>query len=424
MKFTLVPLSFLAGSAVVKAYPLRTRGNAPNDKNNNQACYNQNSSDGIVGAAYFITNQPDGNFIVGSDIGNDGKLTFKDAIWAGGRGAHGKTDPMPEGPDPLFTQGAVKVSGQHVFTVNAGSNTATMFSINQNEPAKLKMVGQPVSTGGEFPVSVTISKQSGNVCVLNGGKVNGINCFKQDPKLGLIQLDDAQRSLGLNQTTPATGPAGSVSHVLFSEDGKQVIASVKGVPPKPGFLAVWDVDSKTGALSKDFTKVTPEGGLLPFSMSVIPGKNAVLATDAGVGFDIFDFKNGKNASSTAVPIEGQSATCWSTFSPKTGNFFLTDIGTGQVTEVNVDDKLKGTIVKQYPQGNDSATIDNDIATINNKDFLYVMAAKKTSIMVLSLDAPGKAKPLQEFNFADAGKQAGVKIDANNLQGMTVFIRGN
>ena len=49
-----------------------------------------------------------------------------------------------------------------------------MFSINPSEPAKLKMVGQPVSTGGEFPVSITISKQTGQVCVLNGGTVNGV----------------------------------------------------------------------------------------------------------------------------------------------------------------------------------------------------------------------------------------------------------
>jgi hypothetical protein len=107
------------------------------------------------------------------------------------QGAHGL--PAPFGTDPFFAQGAIKVSGNNVFTVNvsvitiffrqcthlvcsdqAGSNTATMFSIDANEPAKLKMVGQPVSTGGEFPVSVTISKQSGQVCVLNGGRVNGV----------------------------------------------------------------------------------------------------------------------------------------------------------------------------------------------------------------------------------------------------------
>jgi hypothetical protein len=137
-------------------------------------------------------------------------------------------------------------------------------------------------------------------------------------------MDNTQRPLNINQTTPATGPAGSVSHVIFNEAGSQLLASVKGVPPVPGFIAVWDVDAKTGALSSDFTKVTPEApGLLPFSMTIIPGKNAVLATDPGVGFAIFDFKNGKNASSSIVPINGQKATCWSSFSTKTGNFYLT-----------------------------------------------------------------------------------------------------
>ena len=229
------------------------------------------------------------------------------------------------------------------FLFQAGSNTATMFLIDPKEPAKLKMVGQPVSTGGEFPVSMAISKQSGQVCILNGGRVNGIkfvatsnanllscltlspnSCFRQDPKLGLLQLDNTQRSLNLNQTTPANGPAGTVSHVIFNEDGSQLLASVKGVPPTPGFIASWDVDSKTGALSTNFTMSTPaKGGLLPFSMTVIPGKDAILNTDAGVGFDILDYKNNKTASSSIVPISGQKATCWSSFSNKTGNFYLT-----------------------------------------------------------------------------------------------------
>ena len=140
-------------------------------------------------------------------------------------------------------------------------------------------------------------------------------------------MDNTQRSLNLNQTTPATGPPGTVSHVIFNEAGSQLLASVKGVPPKPGFIASWAVDPKTGALSENFTMSTPaQGGLLPFSMTVIPGKDAVLATDAGVGFDIFDFQKGAPASSTIVPITGQAATCWSAFSNKTGNFYLTVCG--------------------------------------------------------------------------------------------------
>ena len=33
-----------------------------------------------------ITDEPDGNFIVGNDVAADGKLTFKYATWAGGKG--------------------------------------------------------------------------------------------------------------------------------------------------------------------------------------------------------------------------------------------------------------------------------------------------------------------------------------------------
>jgi hypothetical protein len=161
---------------------------------------------------------------------------------------------------------------------------------------------------------------------------------------------DTQRDLHINQTTPATGPAGSLSHVIFTEDGKQLVASVKGTPPTPGFLAVWDVQSD-GSLSEEFQRLAPEkGGLLPFSMTNIPGKNAILATDAGLGFDVFDMSNsgsatGNNTKSSANEIKGQKATCWSSFSPKTKNFYLTDIGTSLVTEVNLDDNLKGSIVK-------------------------------------------------------------------------------
>lgn len=166
-----------------------------------------------------------------------------------------------------------------------------------------------------------------------------------------MPIANSVRSLKLNLTTPAAGPAGSVSHIVFSEDNKQLVASVKGVPPQPGFLAVWDI-ATDGSLSKDFQSIAPaKGGLLPFSMTVIPGKNAILATDAGLGFDIFAFGDAKNATggaagqSSAVPIAGQGATCWSSFSPKTKNFYLTDVGTSLVTEINIDQNLKGTIVK-------------------------------------------------------------------------------
>jgi len=312
-------------------------------------------------------------------------------------------------------------------TVNAGSNTVSVFSIDPKDPAKLKILGKPAPSEGEFPMSLAFNKEGKQLCVLNGGKVNGVNCYKVDQKNGLSAQPNAKRDLGINQTTPATGPAGSLSHVIFSEDGKKLVAAVKGTPPTPGFLAVWDVQGD-GSLSEKFQKVAPEkGGLLPFSMTVIPGKNAILATDAGLGFDIFDMSNkgtgkGGKTKSSANEIKGQKATCWSSFSPKTKNFYLTDIGTSMVTEVKVDGNLKGSIVKQYPQGDNSGTIDNDIATVGNNDFMYVMAANATAVDVLSLNAPGKAASVQKLDIAGPAKAAGLPVSKDNLQGMTTFIK--
>jgi len=303
----------------------------------------------------------------------------------------------------------------------------SVFNIDSTNPTNLEMIGEPVGSGGEFPVSLAINSAGNSVCTVNGGAVNGVAGFSVDKTKGLIPIANTVRSLNLNQTTPATGPAGTASHVIFSEDGTKLVASVKGVPPTPGIFAVWDI-AQDGSLSADFQAIQPsQGGLLPFSMTVIPGKNAILATDAGVRVDIFDMNAQPNnnvaaGQSSILKIDGQSATCWSSFSPKTGSFFVTDIGTSQVTEISLDANLKPSIVKQYPQGDGVATIDNDIATVGGNDFMYVLAANATQVKVLSLPAPGKATALQTLDIAGPAKAAGLTINAANLQGMTSFIK--
>ncbi|EIN04866.1 hypothetical protein PUNSTDRAFT_138065 [Punctularia strigosozonata HHB-11173 SS5] len=388
-----------------------------------------------AGAVYFITNEPSGNFVVSADIKSDGTLTLARAVSADGRGQHGNDSPAAEGPDGLFSQASIKASqnGKVLATVNPGSNTIAVFAINAKNPSVIDMIGGPVSTEGEFPMSIAFNEAGNKVCVLNGGQVNGVNCYKVDPKDGLEAIPGTLRSLGLNQTTPATGPAGTTSHLLFSSDEKSLMASVKGVPPQPGFIAVWSVNDDN-SLSPNFTKVAPAaGGLLPFSMTPIPGKNALLVTDPGLGFDVFDMSNvqaGGSSQSTvnatgqssANPISGQSATCWSSFSNKTGSFYLIDIGTAMVTEVNVDSNLNGTIVKQYAQTANSGPIDNTVATVNGKDFLYVLGANATQIDVLSLNAPGQAKGIQTLDIAGPSKKAGLTVNRLNLQGMTAFIK--
>jgi hypothetical protein len=418
MKFSTFLLSLLASGFVV-ASPIYQR-------TIHATKYMSKATGNSVGAVYFITNEPAENFVVSADIAQDGTLTLRQAVSTGGNGSHGVTDP-PDGPDPLFSQGAIKSSRDLdiIATVNAGSNTVTLYAIDTADPAQIQVLGQPMFSGGDFPMSVAINVPGNQLCVLNGGAKNGVGCFSIDKQRGLIpQLNNA-RSLGLNQTTPPQGPAGTTSELIFSEDHKKLIASVKGTPPQPGFFAVWDV-SADGSLSSNFTSLPPNtGGLLPFSMTVIRGQNALLATDAGVGFDIVDLADFSQSNrSSVVPIEGQGATCWSAHSEKTGNFYLTDIKTSIVTEVHIDKNLKGSIVKQYAQGNGSGTIDNAIATLPNDDFMYVLSANVTSIDVLSLNAPGQAKHIQRLDLAGPSKSAGLTLTGANLQGMTAYVKKN
>ncbi|KAI0756058.1 hypothetical protein C8Q80DRAFT_1264165 [Daedaleopsis nitida] len=340
-----------------------------------------------AGAVFFMTNEPDENVVMVASINRDGSLRLERAVSTGGGGAHGISDPI--GADGLFAQSGIKASqkGQVLATVNPGSNTISLFSINPKVPTDIQQIGNPISSEGEFPMSLTFNDAGSRLCVLNGGTVSGVNCFTVDKKAGLKAIPNSLRSLALNQTNPPNGPPGSASQILFSPDGTQLLASAKGNPPlTSGFIAVWD--------------------------------NALVNTDPNLGFAIIDLAGNR---SQAVAIEGQGATCWSSMSAQTGNFYLTDVGTATVTEVSVDDNLQPTIVKQYKQVAGSGTIDNDIATVGGKDFLYILAANAATVDILALKGPGRAESAGRMDIAGLSRLAGVPITPVNLQGMTHFI---
>ena len=110
----------------------------------------------------------------------------------------------------------------------------------------------------------------------------------------------------------------------------------------PGYLAVWDVQQDGSLSAQHSQKALASGGMVAFSLTHIPGENAFLLTDPGVGFDIVDF-SAKNRQSS-VAIDGQAATCWSTRSAKTGNYYTIDVGGNAIREVHVDGNLKGNVI--------------------------------------------------------------------------------
>lgn len=156
---------------------------------------------------------------------------------------------------------------------------------------------------------------------------------------------------------------------------------MKGDSKNNGFIAIFGVQND-GSLANQHKTITPPGNSQPFGMTIIPGKNALLVADASIGFDIIDLNGNKSA---AVKINGQNETGWTSFSQKTGNFYLTDIGTSIISEVNVDNNLNAKVVKvrtqlilpfltlitataqQYKQTANSATMDSDVISVGGNE---------------------------------------------------------
>ncbi|KIJ53136.1 hypothetical protein M422DRAFT_242250 [Sphaerobolus stellatus SS14] len=295
-----------------------------------------------VGAAYFLTNEQSGNFLVSNVIGADGKLSHGEVNRIGGADQYKTFLSYPASDFPSIKVHMVFSAG----AVTPGSNSVDAFEIDATNPTKLRLIGQPTNSGGEFPVSVAISRKTGQVCVLNEGKVNGVSCFKQNGAAGLAAVPNQIRFLGLNLTTSTAGPVGSVSQIAFSEDESKLPVAVKGVPGGVvGYIAILDVGARTGSLSQTYTKYPiPTGGLLLWTVTKIPGNNAFVTTDAGVGYNVINFTHNTGA---AYPIANQTDSCWTAFLRKTGNAYIVDEGVKTVTEINFDPKnvFKSSIVK-------------------------------------------------------------------------------
>lgn len=194
----------------------------------------------------------------------------------------------------------------------------------------------------------------------NTGGQAGIACFELSDEAGLVPLDEAQRTLGLNQTSPPMAPFNAIAQVLFNEDSSALVATVKGVPmtSNTGFLAYYPVVD--GQVSRDEVRTSPNGTSVLFGSVFVPHhdenatstadddddatseKSTLVASDATFGAGIFEFGRDGRASTVALTtIPGQLASCWAVYSDLTEAVYITDFTarlfaidprTGEMTE--------------------------------------------------------------------------------------------
>ena len=299
---------------------------------------------------------------------------------------------------------------QNLFVVNSGSNTLSMFKIDQQDPTKLTMLGQPVDVNGEFPLSVAVSPKANMACVASSGAKAGVSCGKFS-SAGMGQMDEL-RSLGLDlqQTTPPVGPTNTVADLLFSRDEQTLYAMVKGnkTQSQPGGIAAYPVTDGTPATTP-VSNNGINGTAVLFGTTTIPGTTNLFATDASFGAAILTSKGGSTLSlQSTAKIADQKATCWIAISPFTKTAFVTDVGANHLVEM---DTCTGQIIKEYQLTTpNQGMIDLQAAG----QFIYALSPSanvSTAIQVFDVSG-GKGMAKQIQNFLPTGANA-------TVQGMAV-----
>jgi len=261
---------------------------------------------------------------------------------------------------------------QFLVAVNPGSNTLSMFSISSSDPTKLTPLGSPVSTLGDFPVSVTLSTNLSLACVANSGAQAGVACLSMTSK-GLAPLDKALRPFAINQTTPPSGPENTVSQTFFNKDFSALITTVKGNPAvnNTGFLSVFPVTN--GVVSTTETRSSPAGTAVLFGTAELEN-NEIFVTDASFGSATLSLDANNIASVVArTNITDQKATCWATLSDLTGTAFVTDVAVNHLVEI---DTATGTLINELQSGNGNPGM---IDLVSAGNFIYALSPGNASV---------------------------------------------
>src|ERR1700677_2849881 len=243
------------------------------------------------GAVYMMTNAADGNQLAVFARDNKGLLEFPVFYNTGGLGAG----------TGLGSQGSIAVdaAGDTLYLVNAGDGSISVFDLSKKEPDLIQII----SSGGTFPISVTVS---GNfLYVLNAGGAHGavdmITGFTVDAKGKLTALAKSTQAL--------SGPAVLPAQVSFSPNGNWIVVTERNGNNIDVFKVL--ADGTTSVPTFTPSPVTDTLGFLFSNNGFLVTTQANNGTPPGSVSSYQILANGTAESITNTLVIGtQLAPCW------------------------------------------------------------------------------------------------------------------
>lgn len=324
------------------------------------------------GAVYVLTNQVN-NAVAAFDRAPDGTLTAAGTFSTGGSG-NPVAQPGDPPTDPLASQGALFLSNNFLFAVNAGSNEISVLSVGKDS---LTLVDK-VSSGGIRPISLTVHGDL--LYVLNEGGTPNITGFTISETGELTPLPGSTRPL-------TAGSMADPAEVRFSSDGALLVVTEKAA----NLIDVYVVGSDGVA---GLPTPNPSNGLTPFGFA-FDQRNNLIVSEAFGGAPNAAAVSSYNAalSGTLSVVSGsvpdfQTAACWIVITNSGRYVYTSNTGTGVVSSYTLASNGALSLLSSVAANTGAMSAPIDMALNNGSRYLYVHAAGLQTVEAFRVETDG------------------------------------
>ncbi len=329
------------------------------------------------------TNAVAGNAILFMARNSDGSLGEPRAFPTGGTGSGGG----------LGNQSGIALDAyaMHLYAVNAGSNTISVFSVESSG----LVLQQTISSGGTQPISLAISDEL--LYVLNDGGVANISGFRirRNGTLGAIE----------NSTRPLTIAVPDAAQIGFNRSERRLIVTEKAT----NNIVTFRLDRED---RPEASIVTASSGATPFGFYVSERRGNLIVSEAFGGaadasaVSSYELRRGIPRAITASAPTTESAACWIALSGDEKFVYTSNTASNTISGFALD--RDGSLELLNADGVTATTGAGpiDLATRDGLDFLYSLDRVGGQISIFYITNTGSLRPL--------GVAGGMPTSANGL----------
>jgi 6-phosphogluconolactonase len=329
------------------------------------------------------TNAVAGNAILFYARNADGSLAAPIAFPTGGTGSGGG----------LGNQAGIALDAyaMHLYAVNAGSNSISVFTI-ENDGLVLDQV---VPSGGTQPISLAVSDDL--LYVLNDGGVANVSGFR-------IRRNGRLDALA-NSTRPLTVDVPDAAQIGFNRNERRLIVTEKATNNIVTFrLDRWD--------RPEAPIVTVSNGATPFGFYVSDRRGELIVSEAFGGaanasaVSSYRLRRGVPQVITGSAPTTESAACWIALSGDGKYVYTSNTASNTISGYTL--ARDGSLTLLNADGVTATTGAGpiDLATRENLDFLYSLDRVGSQISIYHITGDGALQP--------RGVMAGLPTSANGL----------